>query len=196
MAKKSYVQLTYEDRLQLSRWNARKMSVSEMARRLGVHKSTVSRELRRNGQIVGMESQLFYLEMSLLGFPKAELRKHLAKLREHALRLADYNAWTATNAQANREHRLRLAQQLRRRKSTETRKWVIGKLKEGWSPEQIAGRSKLEAQESVSYEYVYRLIYEDKKQGGTLQKAKTALWSACVSFGSHHPQPCRHREEA
>jgi IS30 family transposase len=82
----------------------------------------------------------------------------------------DYSSWTATSAQACREHRLRCANQLRRRKSIETRTWVVQKLKQHWSPEQIAGRSKFEAPETISYEYVYRLVYENKKSGGSLYR--------------------------
>src|ERR1700685_3083760 len=47
-SRKKYLQLTYEDRRLLSHWKARGLSVSQIAERINVHKSTVSRELRRN----------------------------------------------------------------------------------------------------------------------------------------------------
>jgi len=165
-----YFHLTYEDRRQISYWHAKKMSVTEIAIRLGVHKSTISRELRRNARIVTREDQLFYLELSLLGFPRRELRKHLAELKEHVAQLQNYTSWTATEAQRARQYRMFCANQLRRRKSTLTRTWVIQKLKAHWSPKQIAGRSRFEAPESVSPEFVYRLVYENKKRHGKLHR--------------------------
>lgn len=84
--------------------------------------------------------------------------------------MEDYPSWTAQSAQAVRNIRMRRTQQVRRRKSVQTRAWVIEKLRQHWSPEQIAGRSKIEAPQGVSHEYVYALLYEDKKRGGTLHR--------------------------
>ena len=44
------------------------------------------------------------------------------------------------------------------------------KLRQDWSPEQIAGWLKKEQKSFVSHETIYRYIWEDKKQGGTLYK--------------------------
>ncbi|MCM2280191.1 MAG: hypothetical protein NDJ89_19155, partial [Oligoflexia bacterium] len=52
----------------------------------------------------------------------------------YAMSLGSYNSGTAVDAQANREYRLRCATLFRRSKSPETRRWVIQKLKEHWSP--------------------------------------------------------------
>ena len=41
-------------------------------------------------------------------------------------------------------------------------------LKQGYSPEQIAGRAKLEGYEIVSHETIYRWIWADKRSGGDL----------------------------
>lgn len=43
-------------------------------------------------------------------------------------------------------------------------------LKRGFSPEQIAGRSKNEDKPMVSHETIYRWIWEEKRKGGTLHK--------------------------
>ena len=43
-------------------------------------------------------------------------------------------------------------------------------LKRGFSPEQIAGRSKNEDKPMVSHETIYRWIWEEKRKGGTLLK--------------------------
>jgi len=39
-----------------------------------------------------------------------------------------------------------------------------------WSPEQIAGRLKLEKQPTVSHECIYLHVYADKRRGGTLHR--------------------------
>jgi IS30 family transposase len=45
------------------------------------------------------------------------------------------------------------------------------KLAEGWSPQQISERLKLENQQRISHEAIYRYIYMNKRQGGSLYKA-------------------------
>jgi transposase, IS30 family len=181
---KKYLQLTYEDRRLISHWKARGLNITQIALRMGVHKSTVSRELRRNGRVITRQDQLFYLELSLLGFPKQELRNYLIKLKACPEKLQDANSWSATQAQKSREYRVHCTNQLRRRKMTLTRTWVIQKLKTHWSPKQIAGRSVFEAPEPVSYEYVYRLIYEDKKRGGSLHRLLKRYRKRKQRFGS------------
>jgi IS30 family transposase len=163
--KKKYLQLTYEDRRLISHWKARGLGVNQIALRVGVHKSTVSRELKRNGKVSTVESQLFWREVSLAEYPREQVEHYLEQLRP---RLNENSAWTALEAQRVREMRLLASQSLRRRKSIMTRAWVTRKLKAHWSPKQIAGRSKLEAPEPVSHEFVYQLIYRDRKKGGTL----------------------------
>jgi IS30 family transposase len=165
-----YLQLTYQDRVQISHWKARGLSITQIAVRTGVHKSTISRELKRNARKVSRESQLFFFEMSLLGHPKSLIRQHLDEINAHTAQFKEYLTWGAQEAQRARQHRMLCANQLRRRKSTLTQTWVLDKLKSHWSPKQIAGRSKIEAPEPVSYEYVYRLIHENKKRGGKLHR--------------------------
>jgi len=43
-------------------------------------------------------------------------------------------------------------------------------LKKGWSPDQISGRMKDQGLESVSYETIYKYIYANKYNGGSLYK--------------------------
>ena len=43
-------------------------------------------------------------------------------------------------------------------------------LRQDWSPEQIAGRLKLEKQPTVSHEWIYLYVYADKRRGGTLYR--------------------------
>jgi len=47
---------------------------------------------------------------------------------------------------------------------------IIFLLQEGYSPEQISGRLKLEGKVTVSHETIYKMIRSDKKAGGTLYK--------------------------
>ena len=50
----------------------------------------------------------------------------------------------------------------------EQKKWVVQKLLLQWSPEQISSRMKLEREQSVSHEWIYQMIYADRKAGGML----------------------------
>jgi len=45
---------------------------------------------------------------------------------------------------------------------------IIGMIRQDWSPQQIEGRLKHENKSSVSHESIYKIIREDKEQGGTL----------------------------
>ena len=45
---------------------------------------------------------------------------------------------------------------------------VVSLLEEGYSPEQIKGRSNVEGFAMVSHETMYRWIWEDKRKKGTL----------------------------
>jgi IS30 family transposase len=62
-------------------------------------------------------------------------------------------------------------------------------LQQQFSPEQIAGRLKLEQQPTVSHECIYRYIYADKRRGGILhrhlrsQKAQRKRYSGYIRRG-------------
>ena len=71
------------------------------------------------------------------------------------------------------------AQQLARRRqrhshgpriAPETWQQVEQLLRQQWSPEQIAGRLKLERLPSVSHERIYLYVYADKRRGGNLHR--------------------------
>ena len=53
-----------------------------------------------------------------------------------------------------------------RLKNETIRRYVIEHLKEGWSPEQIAGRMKLEEVGTISHEAIYQYIYAQVHRGG------------------------------
>lgn len=53
-----------------------------------------------------------------------------------------------------------------RLKNQTVRRYVTERLKEGWSPEQIAGRMKLEGVGSISHEAIYQYVYAQVYRGG------------------------------
>jgi IS30 family transposase len=85
-----------------------------------------------------------------------ELRKNFPLQKRYTPRLAHQRALE------NRTHRgrtLRLKNQFIRRKTIE---W----LKEGYSPEQISGRLKLEYKQTISHEAIYQYIYSCVRRDG------------------------------
>jgi len=171
MGKRAFRQLTERDRVLISHLKGRGLSLAEIARRVGKNKSTISRELKRNADVVSPEEKLFWFKIRNL-ISDDELEKLLSAMRPCDRRELQKTSihWSARDAQSRRNQRLWEANQKRRRKKPETRRWVVGKFKQGWSPEQIAGRSKIDAPEPVSHEYVYSMLYRDKKRGGRLHR--------------------------
>lgn len=53
-----------------------------------------------------------------------------------------------------------------RLKNTEVREYVISHLKKRWSPEQIAGRIKLDFGETISHEAIYQFVYSQVYRNG------------------------------
>lgn len=68
-------------------------------------------------------------------------------------------------AQERADNRWAITHKRERLKSREVRKYVEDKLKQGWSPEIIAGRISIDKTgESISHEAIYQYIYEEKKE--------------------------------
>ncbi|GAC1458282.1 MAG: IS30 family transposase [Gemmatimonadaceae bacterium] len=167
MGARGFKQLTARDRALISKLKEQKLGISEIARRIGKSKSTVSRELRRNQSSVTPQEACFLFRIERL-WTEEQLDEYLRTQPAEKRKVKTY--WAHAEAQELSERRRWISNQKRRRKQPETRKWVIEKLREGWSPQQIAGRSKLEGLESVSHEYVYALLHRDKKRGGRLYR--------------------------
>ena len=126
-----YRQLTSGERYALSALRKQGYSQAEIARALGRHRSTISREVRRNVKPDG-----FYR-------PKDA---------------GDYARWRRSRT---------------RRVSPFTPadwKLVIRLLKKQWSPDQIAGRLRRKGKLRISHETIYRYIWRDKKEDGTLYR--------------------------
>lgn len=125
----SYTQLTREQRYQIYALMKVGHNQSQIGVVVGCHKSTISRELRRNRGLKG------------------------------------YRPYQADELAYDRQcaaYRSRIAWQ--------TWQQVERLLCQEWSPEQIAGRLKLEQQPTVSHECIYLYVYADKRRGGTLHK--------------------------
>jgi IS30 family transposase len=167
MGERGFRQLTARDRVLISKLKEKKLGVSEIARWIGKNKSTVSRELRRNQTRATPQEVHFWFRVERL-WGEEELDEYLQSQPAEERETKTY--WSHAEAQQRCAHRRWLANQKRRRKRPETRMWVVEKLRQGWSPQQIAGRSKLEGVESVSHEYVYALLHRDKKRGGKLYR--------------------------
>lgn len=125
-----YRQITYAERYTLGLLRQRGLSAAAIARVLGRHRSTVGREVRRNGA----NSDGTYRPQ-----------------------LADWYA-RGRRSRSRRNRRFTTAQWGR----------IQALLREDWSPEQIAGRLRLEGALCISHETVYRYIWADKRAGGTL----------------------------
>jgi IS30 family transposase len=140
----SYTQLTREQRYQIYALKKAGHSQTQTAALVGVHKSTVSRELRRNR---GRRSY------------RPALAHELAEARQRAAS--------------------------RPRISAQTWAVVESLLRRDWSPEQVAGRLRLEGRPTASHERIYRYIYADKRAGGTLHLHLRCRRQRRKRYGKH-----------
>ena len=125
----SYTQLTREQRYQIYGLMKEGHTQTQIAANLGYHKSTISRELRRNCGLKG------------------------------------YRPYQADELAYDRQ-----CEAYRSRIAWDTWQEVERLLRQDWSPEQIAGRLKLEQQPTVSHECIYLYVYAEKRRGGTLHR--------------------------
>ena len=101
----SYSQLTLEKRYHISALQKAGLNQKEIAIKLSVHPSTISRESRRNiDDVRGYNPELAHIKSS---------KKHKEKSKRESI-------------------------------SKRVEKYIRAKLKQDWSPEQIAGRMKLD----------------------------------------------------
>jgi len=124
----SYNQLTQCQRYQIYALLKSDHNQTEIAQTIGVHKSTISRELKRNRGQRGYR-------------PKQAHRKAIYR-----------RSWD------------------RRKIPPQTWGWIEEKIRQDWSPEQITLWMEKFREISVSHEWIYQYIYEDKRAGGDLHK--------------------------
>src|SRR3989338_6302371 len=120
---KPYQQIKQDERDLIAHYHAKGLSRAEIGRQTGRNKSTISRELRRNGSGV-------------------------------------YDVYLAHKAQVRASTRKQESGQRPRLKDQWIKRYVIRKLKQGWSPEQISGELKQNHPKmSISYEAIYQFVY-------------------------------------
>lgn len=124
--KRTYSQIDMDERRKIARWRMAGIGVEVIAEKLGRHRSTIFRELRRNT----FEDQ----------------------------QMPDLNGYYCVTANAMaRERRAKLRKLAR---FSHLRQSVIDRILHGWSPQQIAGRMRLERHPiSVSHETIYKFAY-------------------------------------
>jgi transposase, IS30 family len=122
-----YTQLTQEQRYQIHALLKMEHSRTEIAETLGVHRSTISRELQRN--------------RGKRGYRPKQAHQFALQRRKKVRARITADIWAM----------------------------VEEKLRQDWSPEQIAGRFKEEGI-AISHEHIYQYIYADKRVGGDLWK--------------------------
>jgi IS30 family transposase len=128
----TYHQITFAERYTLGLLRQHGLSRAAIARVLGRHRSTIGREVRRNGT------------------PRDDCYRP---------QLADWYA-RGRRSRSRRNQRFAPADWDR----------VHTLLREGWSPEQVAGRLRRQGELAISHETIYRYIWADKRAGGRLYR--------------------------
>ncbi len=133
----NYTQLTLEERYILGHHKSKETPISQIAKELGRHRTTIWREINRN-------------------------RCHRTD-----------GAYRPTKAHARAKSR---RSRSRRVWQHSKKDWelVEEKLREYWSPEQIAIRFRKQGILDISHETIYRYIWTDKKYGGDLYRVLKA----------------------
>lgn len=122
----NYTRLSMRERCNLTIFLDMRLSISEIAKRMNRHRSTLYRELRRN------HTQGHYRPG--LAHAKAQSRRPRKRLKLQTTSALYY--------------------------------YVYEKLIQGWSPEQIVGRMRLQKKPyDVCHETIYRYIYRQGRQG-------------------------------
>lgn len=126
----SYSQLTSEQRTEIKAYLKIGLDQTQIADLVGVHKSTISRELKRNTGQRGYR-------------PKQAQEK------------------TETRRKTSVKH-IRFTDKVKQR--------VVFYVEQDWSPEQISNYLSINEAINISHETIYKFIWTDKQNGGTLYK--------------------------
>jgi IS30 family transposase len=122
--------VTSEDRLRIKDGLDAGLSKSEIADKLGFHKSTIGREILRNKGNRGYRPKQAHLKAMAREVPK------------------------------HGPYRMTPVIMMK----------IVERLEVKWSPEQIYNRLRMEGEDVVSTETIYKFILEDRKNGGELWK--------------------------
>lgn len=130
-----YKRLDYLKRCKIQAFWKAGYTLQKIADEIGVHKSTISREINRN--IIFVRTRLGYWDYK-----------------------ADYAQSFADQRKKTKPKFIKFTEQIKA--------FVIEKIKDDWSPEQICGYGKLHTLFSLSPEWIYQYILANKRQGGKL----------------------------
>jgi len=125
-------QLTQKERYHIWASLKRGITQKEIANTIGVHPSTICREIKRNKDVTTQEYHYAFAQTK-------SQRRQQSKIKYTVI-------------------------------TSKIKTYIKYKLKEDWSPEQIAGRMKLDIRLSICHETIYRYIYSNKAKGGRLYK--------------------------
>lgn len=106
-----------------------------------------------------------------LGFSSTEIARRLTRspstISRELMRNRGVNGYQAAMAQRLSDKRRKGADKANKR-LPELIAWVSDRLRDKWSPEQIAGTAKAAGFALVSHEWIYQLVLRDKAAGGEL----------------------------
>lgn len=192
----SYKHLKTEDRIVIATLLDESRNYNYIARRIGVDKSTICREIKRNSNRHRFKHPKVVPRPAILD---RDGRKHRGSgfTKDKYAAIAEYNEAIAKKTKYNRYYYSRSASKktrLRRKIANQKRirivhhsnsfleQYILDNLiHDQWSPEQIAGRLKEYLGESISPQTIYNYIYNstDKKrlvkhlrQGGNKYRRK------------------------
>ncbi|WGD36544.1 IS30 family transposase [Lysinibacter sp. HNR] len=142
-----YSHLTLEDRVQIELFLEQGYSQAEIARRIGVNRSTICRELHRNS----WQPESDHTNL------RPYLRNKLDSRDPHE------RIYLAGQAHLHAERRATRSHQPYQMRHDQLADWVITHLRRGWTPEEISGRLTAEFSDDhrmrVSVETLYEWIY-------------------------------------
>ncbi len=140
---KSYKQLAYEQRYQIYVMLRMGFSQTDIATEIGVHRSTISRELGRN--------------QGRRGYRPKQAHQFALSRRNKAKTYITPETWD----------------------------WIEQLIRQDWSPEQISGRLKHRGNIHISHEWIYKHIYEDKRNKGNLYRHLRCQKKRRKRYGSY-----------
>lgn len=91
-------------------------------------------------------------------------------IREFKRNLRPRHGYDAVDAQIKTDHRRKQVRKLYKFRDIELKNYVTNSLKQKISPVQISGRIKTDLSLSISHESIYKFVYRDKVEGGSLWK--------------------------
>lgn len=147
-----YRHLVLEDRIEIEKLVDLGFSQSDIASLLGVHRSTISREIRRRSWQPERD------HANLRPYLKNKLDTNMPRRR----------LYLAGQAQLHADARGKLSHQPYRLKHDQLVDWILSHLRKGWTPEEICGRLRSEFPNStrmrLSPETLYAWIYSPRQR--------------------------------